>query len=534
MVEKIISLALHNRLMVVLFAAALLAFGIYSVERNPVDAIPDLSENQVIVFTEWMGRAPQVIEDQVTYPLVSNLQGIPKVKNIRGTSMFGMSFVYIIFDDNVDIYWARSRVLERLNYAQRLLPEGVTPTLGPDGTGVGHILWYTLNAKGMDLGEQRALQDWYVKFALQTVPGVSEVASFGGFEKQYQINIDPNKLNYYNIPLMDVLKSVKSNNNDVGGRKFEMNDMSYIVRGLGYIKDINEVENIPVGINGTIPIRIKDIATVQMGGDLRLGIFDQNGEGEAVGGIIVMRYNENADKVIHDVKEKMKDVEKGLPAGVTFKFAYDRSTLIEDAIASVRRTLIEEMIMVSVVVLLFLFNWRSALSIIIQIPITVAASFILLNAFGFSSNIMSLTGIALAIGVIVDNGIIMAENSYRHLAEYSSGSKIDSATRLNIIEKACKQVSRGVFYSTVIIVVSFLPVFLLTGQEGKLFHPVAYTKSFILGIDALLVITLAPVLISFFMRGKFKRENENPITRTLERIYTPMIQWCMKWRKTTI
>lgn len=534
MVERIISLALRNRMLVLLFSGALLAFGLYSVQQNPVDAIPDLSENQVIVFTEWMGRAPQVMEDQVTYPLVSNLQGIPKVKNIRGSSMFGMSFVYIIFDDNAEIYWARSRVLERLNYAQRLLPEGVTPTLGPDGTGVGHILWYTIDAKGMDLGEQRALQDWYVKLALQTVPGVSEVASFGGFEKQYQIIIDPNKLNYYGIQLMDVLKSVKSNNNDVGGRKFEMNDMGYIVRGLGYIKDIHEVENISVGINGTVPIRIKDVATVQMGGNLRLGIFDENGEGEAVGGIIVMRYNENADRVIRDMKAKMKDVEKGLPPGVTFKFAYDRSTLIGDAIASVRKTLIEVMIVVAFVVLLFLFNWRSALSIIIQIPITVAASFILLNAFGLSSNIMSLTGIALAIGVIVDNGIIMAENSYRHLAEYGIGNKLDNETRLSIIEKACKQVSRGVFYSTVIIVTSFLPVFLLTGQEGKLFHPLAYTKTFILAIDALLVITLAPVLISFFLKGKFKPESANPITRRLENVYTPMIKWCMRWRKTTI
>jgi Cu(I)/Ag(I) efflux system membrane protein CusA/SilA len=533
-VEKIISLALRNRMLVLLCAGLLLAFGFYSVQQNSVDAIPDLSENQVIVFTEWMGRAPQLMEDQVTYPLVSNLQGIPKVKNIRGSSMFGMSFVYIIFDDNVDIYWARSRVLERLNYAQRLLPDGITPTLGPDGTGVGHILWYTLDAKGMDLGEQRALQDWYIKFALQTVPGVSEVASFGGFEKQYQINIDPNKLNYYGISLMNVLAAVKSNNNDVGGRKFEMNDMSYIVRGLGYIKDIHEVEEIPVGIDETVPVRIKDIATVQMGGDLRLGIFDENGEGEAVGGIIVMRYNQNADQVIHDVKAKMKDVEKGLPAGVTFKFAYDRSVLIEDAIRSVRTTLIEEMIMVSVVVLLFLFNWRSALSIIIQIPITVAASFILLNAFGLSSNIMSLTGIALAIGVIVDNGIIMAENSYRNLAEHSGGGKIDNQTRLSIIERSCKQVSRGVFYSTIIIVISFLPVFLLTGQEGKLFHPLAYTKTFILAIDALLVITLAPVLISLFLRGKFRPESENPLTRRLEKIYTPMIRWCMKWRKTTI
>jgi Cu(I)/Ag(I) efflux system membrane protein CusA/SilA len=425
MIEKIIALSLRNRWLVLVMAAVLFSFGIYSVQNNPVDAIPDLSENQVIVFTEWMGRGPQIIEDQVTYPLVSNLQGIPKVKNIRGTSMFGMSFVYLIFEDDADIYWARSRVLERLNYAQRLLPQDITPTVGPDGTGVGHVLWYTLNAKGLDLGEQRALQDWYVKFALQTVPGVSEVASFGGFEKQYQITIDPNKLNYYKIPLADVLKTVRSNNNDVGGRKFEMNDVSYVIRGLGYIKNISEIENMPIKTNATIPIRIKDVADVQMGGDLRLGIFDQNGEGEVVGGIIVMRYGENADKVITAVKEKMKEVEKGLPEGVTLKIAYDRSTLIEEAIKSVKHTLFEEMIMVSFVVLIFLFHWRSALSIIIQIPITIASSFILLNAFGFSSNIMSLTGVALAIGVIVDNGIIMVENSYRNLSEHQNKTKND-------------------------------------------------------------------------------------------------------------
>ena len=385
-------------------------------KRNPIDAIPDLSENQVIVFTEWMGRSPQVIEDQVTYPLVSNLQGIPKIKNIRGTSMFGMSFVYVVFEDDADIYWARTRVLERLNYAQRLLPEGITPTLGPDGTGVGHIFWYTLDAPGFDLGELRALQDWYVKFGLQTLKGVSEVASFGGFQKQYQINIDPHKLNYYNISLMDVLKTVKSNNNDVGGRKFEMNDVGYIVRGLGYIKKIEDVENMPVGTDKTVPIRIKDIARVQMGGDLRLGIFDDNGEGEVVGGIVVMRYGENADQIINGVKEKMKEVQKGLPEGVKFKIVYDRGELIEEAIGSVKNTLMEEMIMVSIIVILFLFHWRSALSILIQIPITIATSFIFLNAFHISSNIMSLTGIALAIGVIVDNGIIMVENSYRNLS----------------------------------------------------------------------------------------------------------------------
>jgi CzcA family heavy metal efflux pump len=416
MINQLISLSLKNRYIVLFIAVALFAWGAYAVNENPIDAIPDLSDNQVIVFTEWQGRSPQIMEDQVTYPLVSNLQGIPKVKAIRATSMFGMSFVYIVFDDKADVYWARSRVLERLNYAQRLLPQGITPTLGPDGTGVGHILWYTLDAKGIDLGEQRALQDWYVKLGLQTVPGVSEVASFGGFEKQYQISIDPHKLNYYNIPLSQVLKAVKSNNNDVGGRKFEMNGTGYIVRGLGYIKSLADVENIAVGVIKTIPVRVKDIATVQMGGDERLGIFDQDGQGEAVGGIVVMRYGENADKVIHAVKDKMADIQKGLPPGVKFKIAYDRSELIESAVKSVKHTLIEEMITVSIIVILFLFSWRSALSIIIQIPITIAASFILLNAFGISSNIMSLTGIALAIGVIVDNGIVMVENSHRNLS----------------------------------------------------------------------------------------------------------------------
>jgi len=423
MVRKLIEFALRNRLVVLMLAAGLFTWGLFSLEQNPIDAIPDLSENQVIVFTEWMGRSPQIIEDQVTFPLVSNLQGIPKVKNIRATSMFGMSFVYVIFDDDADIYWARTRVLERLNYAQRLLPQGITPTLGPDGTGVGHVFWYTLDAKKMDLGEQRALQDWYIKFALQTVPGVAEVASFGGFEKQYQLVIDPLKLQYYNVSLMDVMNKVKANNNDVGGRKFEMSDMSYIIRGLGYIKNRDDIENIALANYNGIPVRIKDVGTVQMGGDERLGLFDENGEGEVVGGIIVMRYNENADKVITAVKTKMKDVEKGLPQGVTFKTAYDRSTLIEEAVESVKGTLIEEIITVSIVVIIFLFHWRSAVVILIQLPISIATGFILLQEFGVSSNIMSLTGIALAIGVVVDDGIVMVENAYRHLSEAQMAKK---------------------------------------------------------------------------------------------------------------
>jgi Cu(I)/Ag(I) efflux system membrane protein CusA/SilA len=538
MVHRLIEWALRNRLIVLLLAAGLLVWGLFSVKENPIDAIPDLSENQVIVFTEWMGRSPQIIEDQVTYPLVSNLQGIPRVKNVRGTSMFGMSFVYIIFDDNVDIYWARSRVLERLSYAQRLLPADVVPTLGPDGTGVGHVFWYTLDARGMDLGEQRALQDWYVKLGLQTVPGVAEVASFGGFEKQYQLLADPVKLQYYNVSMMDVMAKVRAGNNDVGGRKFEMGDMAYIIRGLGYVKSKEDLENIAVGNYKGVPVRVKDIATVQMGGEERLGIFDQNGEGEVVGGIVVMRYGENADKVIEGVKKKMADLQRGLPQGVQFRVAYDRSQLIEAAVGNVREKLIEEMIVVSVIVILFLLHWRSALSIIIQIPITIATSFILLNAFGVSSNIMSLTGIALAIGVIVDNGIIMSENSYRHLAveqaRLPAGERLGWAARMEIIRRACIQVSRGVFFSTVIIIASFLPVFLLTGQEGKLFHPLAYTKTFILLVDAVLVITLAPVLISFFMKGRFRAESANPLNRVLERVYERVIRACLRRRWVTL
>ncbi|MEO8474566.1 MAG: efflux RND transporter permease subunit [Chryseolinea sp.] len=416
MIEKIISLSLQNRFLVLIVAAALLAWGVYSVRINKIDAIPDLSENQVIVFTEWMGRSPQIMEDQVTYPLVTNLQGLPQVKYVRGASMFGMSFVYVIFNDDTDIYWARERVLERLNYATRLLPEGVTPTLGPDGTGVGHILWYTLDAPGMDLGEQRAMQDWYIKFGLQNVAGVSEIASFGGFQKQYQVTINPNKLTYYGLSIPEVIQSVRSNNNEAGGRKFEVNDIGYIIKTTGYLKSVEEIENIPLKTINTVPVRISDVATVQMTGETRLGIFDQNGEGEVVGGIVVMRYGENADEVIRSVKKKMVEVAKGFPQGVKFNIIYDRSSLIEESVSSIKTTLIEEMIVVSLVVILFLFHWRSAISIIIQIPITIATSFILLNAFGISSNIMSLTGIALAIGVIVDNGIIMAENSYKNLS----------------------------------------------------------------------------------------------------------------------
>jgi CzcA family heavy metal efflux pump len=392
-------------------------WGIYSVQKNPIDAIPDLSENQVIVFTEWMGRGPQLIEDQITYPLVTNLQGLPRIKYVRANSMFGMSFIYVIFEDDVDVYWARARVLERLSTISQSLPEGVSPQLGPDGTGVGHILWYTLDAPQMDLGEQRALQDWYVKFALQNVAGVSEIASFGGFQKQYQITINPNRLLYYNLAVNNVINAVRTNNNESGGSKFELSDIGYVIKTTGYLNSVQEIENIPITTQNGIAVRIADVATVQMAGETRLGIFDKNGEGEVVGGIVVMRYGENAAQVIENVKAKMLEVARGFPQGVKFDIIYDRGELINESISSIKKTLIEEMIIVSLVVIVFLFHWRSALSIIIQIPITVVTSFILLNAFGISSNIMSLSGIALAIGVIVDNGIIMSENAYKNLAE---------------------------------------------------------------------------------------------------------------------
>jgi CzcA family heavy metal efflux pump len=416
MVKALITWSLKNRWMVITIYLGMIVYGIYSVINTPVDAIPDLSENQVIIYTEWMGRNPQIIEDQITYPLTSNLQGIPRVKNIRGSSMFGMSFIFVIFDDDVDIYWARARVLERLNYATRLLPQNITPTLGPDGTGLGHVYWYTLEAPGFDLGELRALQDWYIRFALQTVDGVSEVASFGGYQKQYQVVVDPLKLRYYNIGLMEVVNTIKANNNEVGGRKFELSDIGYIIKSTGYIKNIEEIENIPLKSVNTTPITVKDIGTVQMGGDLRFGIIDENGEGEKVGGIVIMRYGENAKQVIDRVKLKFKDITKGLPQGVEIRAAYDRSELIEATIKTLREAVTEEILVVAIVLFIFLFHVRSALIVVLTIPISVLFAFILMRWFGITSNIMSLAGVALAVGDLVDAGIVMVENAMKSIS----------------------------------------------------------------------------------------------------------------------
>ncbi len=406
---------MHNRFFVWMGILLILAGGVYSVQQTPVDAIPDLSENQVIVYTEWMGRNPRIMEDQVTYPLVANLQGIPRIKSVRAASMFGMSFIFVVFQDEEDIYWARTRVLERLNYAQRFLPPGITPSLGPDGTGLGHVFWYTLEAPGYNLGELRALQDWYIKFALQNTEGVSEVASFGGFQKRYQVNIDPHKLVYYGIPLMEVTNAIARNNRDVGGSIYEINSSGYLVRGLGYITDINDIKDIAVGSYKSVPITINDVASVQVTGDLRLGITDLNGEGEVVGGIVISRYGENAKVVIDRVKTRIAEIEKGLPPGVKFKVAYDRSDLIEAAIATLKEALWEEILVVSLVVTLFMFHLRSAAVALITIPLSILIGFMLIRFFDISLNIMSLGGIALAIGDLVDAGIVMAENAYKSL-----------------------------------------------------------------------------------------------------------------------
>ncbi len=415
MIEKIITWSINNRFFVWLGIVMIAIGGFYSIKNMPVDAIPDLSENQVIVYTEYMGRNPKIMEDQITYPLVSNLQGIPKIKSIRAASMFGMSFIFVVFDDGVDEYWARTRVLERLNYAQRFLPQGVTPTLGPDGTGLGHVFWYTLDGDGYNLGELRALQDWYVKFALQNVDGVSEVASFGGFQKLYQVTIDPHKLIYYGVPLMDITRAVTENNRDVGGSLYEMNSTGYLIRGQGYITGLEDIRDISIGTYKSIPVLLSDVADVQMSSDLRLGIVDENGEGEVVGGIVVMRFGENAKDVIERTKVKMQEVEKGLPAGVKFKTAYDRSDLILASIDTLTESLWQMIVIVSIVVIIFLFSIRSGWIAITCILLSVLIGFILMQLFGITSNIMSLGGIALAIGDVVDPGIVMAENAYRSL-----------------------------------------------------------------------------------------------------------------------
>ncbi len=533
MIEKIIDFSVNNRFVIFLLYLGIIAYGVYSMVHTPVDAIPDLSENQVIIWTEWMGRSPQIIEDQITYPLTTNLQGMPKVKAVRSQSMFGMSFIYVIFEDDADIYWARSRVLEKLSQVQGTLPEGVKPLIGPDGTGVGHVYWYHLQSSKYDLGELRAIQDYYMKLGLQSVEGVAEIASIGGFIKQYQIDVDPNRMNAYGLSVSDVVNAVQRSNKDVGGRNIEASDIEYFVRGKGYITKVEDIDEISITSGkGGIPVRIKDVANVQIGADIRRGLMDMNGEGEVVGGIVVMRYGENAQTVIDRVKEKIKELEKGLPEGIKVQTSYDRSGLISSSIETLMRAIIEECIIVSLIVLVFLFHFRSALRILIEIPVALLISFILMRQFGITSNIMSLGGLIISIGILVDASIVMVENAYRNIAKAQElGLEINYK---EIAAKSAKQVGRAIFFSEAIIVVSFLPVFMLEGQEGKLFHPLAFTKTFAIAGSAFITITLVPMLMTMFMKGKMRAENKNPINNFFSRLYDPVLRLALKYRKTTL
>jgi len=521
MLKKIIALSLKNRFLVILGTLFIIAWGFYSMQRTPLDAIPDLSDVQVIIFTEFPGQAPQIIEDQITYPLTTTMLSVPFAKVVRGYSFFGFSFVYIIFEDGTDLYWARSRVLEQLNFISRRLPKGVTPTLGPDATGVGWIYEYALVDKTgkHNLAELRSIQDWYLRYELQTVPGVSEVASIGGYVKQYQVEVDPNKLIAYNIPLHKIIMAIKRSNNDVGGRLLEMGETEFMVRGLGYIKGIEDIEKIPVSVgSGGTPILVRDVARVNLGPELRRGLVELNGEGEVAAGIVVMRFGENALEVINGVKNKLEELKASLPEGVEILTVYDRSTLIHRAIKTLKETLIEECLIVALICIVFLLHIRSALAAIVTLPIGVLMAFIIMHQQGLNSNIMSLGGIAIAIGAMIDGALVMIENAHRHL-EQSKGQK----DHWQIIYEAAAEVGPSIFISLLIITVSFLPVFTLQAQEGRLFSPLAFTKTYAMAAGAILSITLIPVLMGYFVRGRILPQNKNPLIWLLTFLYKPII-----------
>ncbi|MDE2770590.1 MAG: efflux RND transporter permease subunit [Bacteroidota bacterium] len=531
MLERIIEGSVKNHFLVVLLTLLIGSAGVYALFRTPVDAIPDLSDIQVIVHTEYPGQAPQVVEDQVTYPLTTAMLAVPFAKVVRGYSYFGSSFVYIIFEDGTDPYWARSRVLEYLNYVGDRLPSGVTPTLGPDATGVGWVFEYVLNSDNRhDLQQLRSIQDWFLRYELMSVPGVAEVASIGGYVKQYQVEVDPNKLIAYNVPLSKVRTALQRSNSDVGGRLIEMGETEFMVRGLGYIQSIEDVENTPVGVdeNGT-PILIRNIAHVHLGPELRRGLVDWNGEGETVGGIVVMRYGENALTTIDAVKEKLEELKRGLPEGITIEIAYDRSSLIKRAITNLKEKLLEESIIVALVIMLFLLHVRSAFVVIITLPLGILIAFFVMDIQDLNANIMSLSGIAIAIGAMVDAAIVMVENAHKHL-ERHKGKK----DRWRIVVDATKEVGPALFYSLLIITLSFMPVFTLQAQEGRLFKPLAFTKTYVMAASALLSITIVPVLMGYFVRGKILPEKKNPLSRLLIGAYRPVIQGVLRFRWLTV
>lgn len=530
---KIIDWSVANQFFVMLGALVLLAAGMVSVTKIPLDAIPDLSDTQVIIRTDFPGQAPQVIEDQITYPLSTQMLSLPKTKVVRGFSMFGTSFVYIIFEDNVDMYWARSRTLEYLSQARGLLPEGVEPELGPDATGVGWVFQYALFDKTgqHDLSELRSLQDWFVRFELATIDGVAEVASVGGFVKEYQVQVDPNKLRAYDIPLQKVIEAVRGANAETGGRTLEMAETEYLIRSYGYVNKPEDLaQAVLKSVDGT-PITIGDVARVVEGPAIRRGITELNGEGEAVGGIVVMRPGANALDVIHNVKERLESVRQGLPDGVELKVVYDRSQLIEGSVDYLKDKLIEESLMVALITFLFLLHARSALVAIITIPLGILAAFIIMNAQGITANIMSLGGIAIAIGAMVDASIVMVENAHRKLSGMADAGKEEKQKAL---VQAAKEVGPGLFFSLLIITVSFFPVFALTGQSERLFTPLAFTKTYAMAAAALLSVTVVPVLMLWLIRGKIRREDENPINRFFIALYKPFLNAALKWRKTTI
>ncbi len=539
MVTSIIDASLRHRFLIIIATVMIVAAGVWSMKNTPLDAIPDLSDVQVIVFTEYPGQAPQVVEDQVTYPLTTAMLSVPNAKVVRGYSFFGYSFVYIIFDDGTDMYWARSRVLEYLNYVSGRLPDGLSPSLGPDATGVGWVYEYALvdRTGNTDLAELRSIQDWYLRYPLQTVEGISEVASVGGYVKQYQVEVDPNALLAYNIPLSKIKHAIQRSNNDVGGKLVEMAETEYMVRGLGYIQSIDDLNVIPVGVdeNGT-PIRLQDVAHIHLGPELRRGVAELNGEGEVAGGVVIMRYGENAMAVIERVRAKLEELKPGLPEGVEIVPVYDRGDLITRAVNNLKEKLIEEMIVVSLICILFLMHARSALVAIVSLPIGILLAFVFMKWQGINANIMSLGGIAIAIGAMVDGAIVMIENAHKHLERMAreKGRELLSTERWQAVTEASREVGPALFFSLLIITVSFLPVFTLQAQEGRLFAPLAFTKTYAMAAAAILAITLVPVLMGYFIRGKIPAEAKNPVNRFLHFIHVPSLNLAIRWRWVTM
>ncbi|HXA14183.1 MAG TPA: CusA/CzcA family heavy metal efflux RND transporter [Opitutaceae bacterium] len=538
LIERVIEASARNRFMVFILIIFALAGGFWALQHTPLDAIPDLSDVQVIVYTDWDGRSPDLVEDQITYPISTRFIAAPHVKFVRGESMFGKSFVYVIFEDGTDIYWARSRVIEYLNSVRGSLPEGVNPVIGPDATGVGWVYEYALvdETGKNNLAELRSFQDWHLRYALESVKGVAEVAPVGGFVKEYQVDLDPNKLAAYGIPLGDVVAKIRLSNNDVGGKVFEVGTTEYYVRGRGYIKSLADIEDIPLKVENGTPVYVKNVGTVHLGPDLRRGVAELDGKGEVVGGIVVMRYGENALTVIDGIKQKLKEIEPSLPPGVRIVPTYDRSELIRNSIATLREKLLEESLVVALVCLVFLWHVRSALVAIITLPIAIVLSFLPMHQLGLTSNIMSLGGIAIAIGAMVDAAIIMVENAHKHLEHFreENGRDPTSIERADVIITAAKSVGRPLFFSLLVITVSFIPVFSLEAQEGRLFKPLAFTKTFAMFFAALLGVTLVPVLMTLLIRGKIVPEKRNPVNRFLIWAYQPFVNFVLRFRWFTI